>query len=487
MKGGQQRKISQRSPSKSRRLILTGAPSLLISGCGGGGSGGEVTPTPITPTFRPSPNPDFDWFTANFSIPDFKNQGPVFVQEDIGDVWKKLHGTEMSSQEAFVDAVNGDDKNNGFDRQAPMKTVDKALRETACGKISLAPGTYQSSGFRGSDVFGGRPKMIVAPSGGVTIACAGDDLSKAFWRPTPGHMGVFETDISTSNFVTRLLTARKRDTVGLPMPIAKLRGVADVALSTAGWWFDPSQQRLYLRFEGDDVDLNIKSSLTAVYGPDGDNRLLVLDATLYIENITLHQGILLLHDANTKRSEIWLKRCNIRYSESSSRDIAGGTAYSQDSTYYRSAADHANYTTTNGSAPRGVEINDATLFAGDPDTFGYGASQPSNPISDFTNKNGSSNHDGTVVRVGGRHQFHYGPAIADTTGSKSWCLGVICGQSIATGDRAYGYLIQGASAWLDGCTCEANPGINSDSQATVFLRACVGDTTTTSDGKFTRY
>jgi len=234
----------------------------------------------------------------------------------------------------------------------------------------------------------------------------------------------------------------------------------------------------------------IKTRFEGIYAIGGDNSFLVLDAALYLENITLDGYVFVLNSTTPARPpQVWMKNCTLRYANSNSRNIFGGYCYSQGCTYYRSAADHANYNITNSVVAQGVEINDLSWYAGDVATYGSAATQPSNPVSVDQNKNSSSNHDSYVVRMGGVHQKAYGPIIADTSTSYSWNLGVSCGYSYATGVSRYGWIVQGSAfAWLDGCQAgQGNLGINSDGGALIYTFNSFGPQVTSSSGTFSTY
>jgi hypothetical protein len=333
--------------------------------------------------------------------------------------------------------------------------------------------------------------MLIAPYGGVTIRVSGDTVSSATFTANGTYGNVYETTLVSSNYVIRLLRSDRLDALGLPTPMPKYGSLVDLNNAGYGWWYESATKKLYVRDGTLNINTTVKANLQAVYATGGDNSLLVYSAKLYLENITLLRYPYVLKEAGQAVPEVWLKNCAVRYAESASRNVQGGGCYSQGCTYYRSAADHANYTSTAGTTSYGVEINDSTFFAGDVDTFYVSAGvQPTNPISTAQNKNSSSNHDGYVVRINGAHTGAFGPVLADTNNSYTWNLGVSAGYSFATGSSKYGWIVQGsgARAWLDGCSVVGgNSGINSDTSAVVNYFNTLGPRVTSSGGTFSAY
>lgn len=438
---------------------------------------------------RVAPHANFNFFTSDFTVVGCAGSGKAAVLQDLRDVWTTKYSGFMTGGIVYVDATNGSDANAGT-ITAPWQTIDKALRTSASGLVHVMPGNYESTGFRYTDTQGDRPKMLVAPFGGVTIRASGDSISGATWTANGTYPNVYETTLVTSNHVIRVLRSDRTDSLSLPTPMPKCASLVDVNNQGYGWWYDSATKKLYVRDGALNINTAVKANLQAVYAPSGDNQLLVYSAKLYLENITLLQYPFVLKVAGQAVPEVWLKNCTVRYAESHSRTVQGGGSYSQGCTYYRSTADHANYTTASSTTAYGVEINDTTYFAGDVDTFGSGATQPNNPLGTGQNKNSSSNHDGYVVRVNGVHTGSYGPVIADTNGSYTWNLGVQTGYSYATGASRYGILVQGVSArsWLDGCfITSGSSGINADTSAQVSYFNSLGSRVVTNNGTFISY
>ncbi len=240
------------------------------------------------------------------------------------------------------------------------------------------------------------------------------------------------------------------------------------------------------------VQTTTKSSIDIIYGDSGgSNRLLLYSATLYMERIKLYGYVSVLKLAGQAVPQLWAKDCEFRYGYSSGILVEGGYSYTQDCIASRMAGDGANYTSGSSTTCRGVEINFASRFAGDVDTFG--TAQTLNPISTANNKNASSNHDSYVVRINGVYTRNLGPAIADTAGSYSWDLGTESGHSALTFNTAptvarYGVINQGNTAWMDGCAATGNDeGFDADSSATVYVFNCSGTFVQTSSGTHTDY
>lgn len=437
---------------------------------------------------RTSPHANFAWFLSDFTVTGCQGPSRAYVLQDLRDAFVAKFAGFMTGSTTYVDGTNGSDANSGGITD-PWATIDKAVRTSVSGTILVMPGTYASTGFRYTDTQGDRPKMLIAPYGGVKITTDGDVLASATWTANGTYGNVYETTLVTSNHVIRVLDSSSTDELGLPSPLLKAASL--LALNTAGqgWWYDSATKKCYIRMGVLNVN-SIKARFSAIYATGGDNQILVQAANLYVENITVDGYFTVLNQAGQTTPQLWLKNCTIRYAASNSRNVSGGYCYSQGCTYYRGTVDHANYNTANSVVARGVEIDDSTWYAGDVGTFGDGATQPNNPVSIDQNKNSSSNHDSYVVRVGGTHRKAYGPLIADTDGSYSWNLGVSCGYSYATGASKYGWIVQGstARAWLDGCSAgPGNSGINSDTSAVTYTFNSFGTQVTSSSGSFSAY
>ena len=452
--------------------------------------GFEVQTSAVLRRGRLAPHVNFNWFTSLWTVIGCQGFGRAAVLQDIRDVFLTQFSGLMTGGTVYVDGTNGNDGTGTGTINAPYATIDKAIRTVNSGLVSVFPGTYTSTGFRYTDTQGTRPKMIVAPFGGVKITSGGDALSAAVWTPNGTFANTYQTTLASINWATRVLDSTTVDELGLPIPIPKQSSIATVDASGYGWWYDSATKNIYVRIEALNIN-TVKARLSAIYSPGGDNSLIVLGSILYLENIILENYIYCLNQSGQSTPQVWLKNCAVRYAESNSRNVQGGYVYSQGGTYYRSAADHANYNILNSVTARGVEINDITLYAGDVDSFGYGATQPNNPISSAQNKNGTSNHDSYVVRVNGIHSKCYGPPIADTAPSYSWCIGTQSGYSYATtgsGSR-YGFILQGCFVWLDGCMAGAgvDASFNSDSSANVQIFNSIGTQIATLSGTFTSY
>lgn len=448
----------------------------------------DIDTTEMLRAGRTAPHANLAFFTADFTVTSCPGPGRATVAQDLRDVWLTKYAGTMTGGNTYVDGTNGSDANAGS-ITAPWQTIDKALRTSNSGAVYVMPGTYDATGFRYTDTQGDRPKMLIAPYGGVTIRVSGDTISGLTWVANGTYSNVWETTIVSANHVIRVLRTDRLDSLGLPTPMLKCASLLDLNNTGYGWWYDSATQKLYVRDGALNVETTVKSSLQAVYATGGDNSLLVQSAKLYLENITLLRYPWALKVLGQAVPEVWLKNCTVRYAESTSRLVQGGGCYSQGSTYYRSAADHANYNAGSGTTGYGVEINDQTYFAGDVDTFGSGATQPTNPISTGQNKNSSSNHDSYVVRVNGVHEGAYGPVIADTDGSYTWNLGVRAGYSYATGASRYGFIVQGslARAWFDGCSTTGSSGLNSDTSAIGYTFNTAGPQVTSGSGTFSAY
>ena len=446
---------------------------------------------PATTKGRTAPNANFNWFTSDFTVIQAQGPGQAAVLQDIEDVFESKYRPLMTGASKYVApaSAGGSDSNDGDSWATPYLTINKALRNSACGDIYVYPGTYEPDGFRYTDTQGDRPKKVIAPFGNVVLKFSGDVLSAATWTANGTYPNVWQTTLSTANYVTRLLLSGTTDEYGLPVPMPLYGSIVDVNNSTFGWYYDSATKILYVRKAAENVNTTTKANLTAVYAPGGDNSVLLYSTVSYWENIEFWAYPWVLKVAGQAVPEGWFKSCIIKYAASASILVTGGHAYSQDCVAYRSTADHANYNTASGTTAHGVEINYSARYAGDVATYGSAATQPTNPISVDQNKNGSSNHDGYVVRINGEYVNSYGPSLADTDTSYTWNLGAVGGYSYATGASRYGFIVQGgnAKAWYDGCKTTGNSGFNADTSAIAYIFNSFGPQVTSSSGSFVIY
>lgn len=439
---------------------------------------------------RPTaPHANFSWFTTDFTVAQCQGPGQARLEQDLYDVFHTKYSALWATAVHYVHP-SGNDTNTGTSWAAPFLTLAKALRNTANGTIYVWPGTYDMSDFRRTDTSGTQPKRIIAPFGNVTLRVAGDDISAATWTANGTFGNVWQTTLVTTNKPVRVLLKNVTDRFGELQPLPQYDSLANVNGSVFGWYYDTATQILYVRFRSENVNTTTKTNLQAVYGTSaGDMRTLLYSSTSYWEGITFHGYVSVLKEPGQAVPEFWAKRCTFKYGNQSSMLVEGGRAFHQDCRSHRGSADGGNYTLSDSSTPRAVEINYRTEMQGDVDTFG--TAQTMNPQGTAANKNGSSNHSGHVVRINGYHVGAWGPAIADTSTSYSWCLGTEVDTSAITPNSSptlarYGFVMQANNAWLDSCVARGHDeGFNADASAAVRTFNCFGSQLTTTSGTFT--
>lgn len=440
---------------------------------------------------RTVPHANFSWFSADWTVAQCQGPGRARLDQDLADLFHTKFSGLMGGAVSFVKPT-GNDVNDGATWASAFLTLTKALRNTSNGTIYLWPGTYDLADFRYTDSYGDKPKKIIAPFGGVTLKVSGDTISAATWTANGTYGAVYQTTLSTSNKPIRILHTGLVDRFGEPVPIPQQASLVDVNASTFGWYYDSGTKILYVRVDGENVNTTTKANLVAVYGDTSlSNRTLIYSATSYWEGITFWGYVSVLKLAGQAVPQFWAKNCTFKYGASAALLVEGGYCYTQGCRAHRCAGDGANYNTTAGTVSQGLEIDYRTEFCGDVGT--YGTTQALNPLSTAENKNGSSNHDSYVVRVNGQHDEAWGPAIADTAGSFSWCLGTVASHSALTPGTApavprYGILNQANAAWLDGCAANGHDGgFEADTSANVRTFNCFGSKVTATSGVFTPY
>ena len=518
--------------------------------------------TTVTLSGRSAPHANFSWFTSDFTVTGSPGAGRASLAQDIADVFQTKFGGSIGGTASYVHPL-GNDGNAGTSWRSAFLTLSQALRSTTNGTIYIWPGTYALSDFRYTDSYGGQPKKIIAPFGGVTLRFPGDAASAGTWILDGDYGGMYTMCISSSNKPIRLLRTDLKDKYGNNMPMPIFADRASLASQNFGWCYEGAksitlnvstsngsnvltvvsggtkQASVGMAISGTDipggatitavstnatvtisanatatnasitatatgnlitardamsVDVNTttKNNMDIVYGDSsGDTRTLLYATTSYWEGISFYGYISVLNASGQPTPQFWAKNCTFSYGNTHSLLVEGGYAYTQDCVSKYSAADGANYNALNSVIARGAEINYKTYYAGD--VLTYGSAMTLNPQGAGANKNGSSNHDSYVVRLNGDHFDCYGPNIADTATSYSWCLGLrtgynaIAANSVPTNPR-YGILMQNNNAWLDGCLATGEDvGLNSDGTAVVRTFNCQATKSATSGGTFTPY
>ncbi len=421
-----------------------------------------------------APHVNFAALLADFTVTRCDGPMGAALQEDIEDVFLTKYTAILHTTTKYIAPaeLGGSDANTGDGWSSPYLTIDAALRGAACGDIYVWPGTYEIPSHRYTDADGAFAKRIIAPFGGVTVTAAGDDLSDATWALDATYGATWVTTLATANYVVRLRMAGLKDSNGRDLCLPYFNSPADVQNSGFGWYYDSATKKLYVRvggiYAGTNVDGVLKYRLRPVYASGGDNRLLIYSAKSYWENITFECRVSIFKEPAQAVPEGWFKNCEFGYGAGNSIQIDSGGRYTQNCKFYNSTADHNNYNTTATTVPYGLEIGDHRTLAGDPDTYGRGATQATNPISTAANKNGSSAHEGYVIRINCFDDRHYGPMFADVSTSYTWSLGCIARQSFGVGTQKCGAGMQGNNAWIEGCDFgHGNTGIVSDSAGCV--------------------
>lgn len=440
---------------------------------------------------RSAPNANFNFVaTRLFTVTRCDGVGEASIDRDIADSFQAQFGPTLGGATVWV-APTGSDANGGSNLGDAWLTIGKALGAVGFSYIIVMPGVYDLANFQYTDASSTLAKWIYAPYGGVTLRTPGDSVSAAAWAPNGTYANVYETTLVTANYVTRLLRTDVLDKYGEPVPLPKYSSLVDVNNSSFGWWYDSATKKLYVRFGVVNVNTSLKANLRAVYGPGGDAKMFFNSVNVLLDNLTIEGYVWAFKAAGQAAPNVYLRNCTLKYSVTHALLNEGGVMVHQGCRAHRPSGDGANYNTSAGATGLGLEINFRSEFAGDITT--YGTSQTTSPQGTGPNKNGSSNHDGYVVRINGEHYDMFGPGIADTAGSYSWNLGTFVGYSdlqpfTSPGTPRYGFLSQGNHSWMDGCESTGNDyGFNSDSSADVQTFNCSGTQVITNSGTFTPY
>lgn len=446
---------------------------------------------------RASANSAFDTILADIPIVSAED-GTAQAGVDLDTLFQ---GKYVGIGTAKYISPQGSDSNSGNSWAAAYLTLAKinANSGVACDTVYMAPGDYDFCDFRYTHTGGTSPRRFVAPFGGVRFRTSGSAVSGLTFTVNGTYSNVYEATLAATPILHRLLRTdvvdrsphpELADLAGKPIPLPYHTSLANLATAGYGWFHDTTGTKLYVAMFGADVD-SFKANLQGVYYNAGGNRLLLWSTISYWEGFTFEGYVDALFVTGQLAPVAYFKNCGFEYSATTAILAEGATVYTQDCTAYRPAADGGNYNISSGQACLWAEINFRTLFCGDEDSY---PGQTSNAQGvGFYNKNGSSNHNGVGIRIGGFHDGSSGPLISDvltsSVRSKTWSVGVGLGRSRAplSSGNSYGILVQNADAWVENMSVpdSATGAILSDGTAIINNFGLKGNRT--GGGTFTAY
>lgn len=407
--------------------LLTGSASLplALSGCGSDSPSAGPVPTP----------PGFSWA-------DHPLDGRLFVDQNNAFSTTFDHSSRKHPGGAtyFVDAVHGEDSNDGLSADRPLQSVAAACAQFDVGTVMvrgygiLAP-YYRSIGF--NNIVQGRHLNIIG---------FGDDIP---YITTHDPLVFTATSSSTPNAYqsVRPHVSECMDmSAGAPgVRLTKVAGVVECAALPGSW----AQTDFILYVHAPDsrdlgtTDAHLVWALLSV--PNFKN---VGDYTSYLANIALYGGVDCVNASGGTSAGGALTLIDVETSVSESFVGNNVSAWGVDSVLVncrstRSGQDGFNYHALNGKSPTAIEINCVATECG------HSASDQC-----------TTAHDGAkIIRVGGTYRDATAANVADINGTaastESWNLGC---QAVGAGD-GYANWQCGAPQdtgapprmWLDAC------------------------------------
>ena len=454
--------------------------------------------TPHLNLVRPIPDASLSWLTV---LPKVTGLNSVSVTEGVNHFATRTETYAPTSQEMFVDPVNGNDSNAGFPASRPFKTLAHALRVSNAYKINLmgsddinSPVVFDKSDFRDTDPVGNRLKNVIS-LGHCKISEPSEDYSSLTWTlEAGGH--VWSAPTSTIELHQLRFTKTKDEDGGylkiprVPFNTDLGQTINDLNDTAFGWYHDISTNTLYVRV-GQELGNVFKDFLVGTPATTASRMLFLGTAiSFYVpkDSSLIFDGVYLVPlVSGTTRARLYMHAeklggITIANSFTHGIDCLGSTYYLQNVKAVSTSGDNFHGFDSAGISSRGVEINCESSFAGD---FGTNGSETAGT------DNGSAMHGtGHMARFGGRYFKNYGPDIVDSGSGAFWNVGVEAyGSTLA--NNAIGFDITAGSGrmYLDTCLArdEDLDEIQVNNGASLFTFNTTGNVTLVGTGTETPY
>lgn len=363
------------------------------------------------------------WFTTTYDITKNKLNG----------------GTEW-----YIDAVNGNDSNDGLSKTTAMQTFNALMTKVNDNDtVHIAKGNYLR--LKGTVIPRPLEKSInlIGENDEVNLIMA----DKPNWKKTSGKTNVYELIRTTTDTVYDLNRSES---------LTKVSNVDEVDGNLNSWYTDGT--KVFINVGESNVN-NVFPLITS-YNFQASN----LNSNIYFENLNFIGGKHCVELNLSNKNSAFFKNCTFRNSSNAFNGLSvngGKNVVSENCLAINNSYDGFNYHVgSDSSKPTIVEINCVGIENGrDKGTEGV------------KSNNGSTIHEGLkAIRVNGTYAKNDGGNIADVNeGTQSWNLGCVAFESYQDKDFQ---VSSGADIWLDHCQAFGSTDsiIAADSSSHVYTR-----------------
>lgn len=410
------------------------------------------------------PPAGFTW-TPPFSV---YRSGSVF---DVGTF--DVEDYTPTGKAYYVDAVNGNEANDGLTPGTALKRVRTALTKADIKICYIAPGVYPY--YRVAGQAGGWDNYALQKSVAIRRYGAGKVIlslheANTSWAISAGQTFTYESTRTTA--ITDVRDASLVDANDGGYRNLTVRASIALVEANAGSWYDDGS-KIYIRTHDDRAP---DSDIRPYMGSIGNGYIAghaTVDVICYLENIEFHGGQYCLRPtsiAGPRTPTVYLKNCSFKYSNAAGLLDYGGITYSDTCLAECNKSDGFSANSYNSAETFMAEINCIGRWNG------YYNTQ--------TTTNGSTAHNASrVIRVNGLYHHSKGPNIHDVQQVQSWNLGCTAYDSIAGLDPLQSALACGYNGvditemWFDHCkptNTVALADLYTDDASISYLRAFAG-------------
>ena len=392
-------------------------------------NGGEYTGTPASFEIYRSDTPG-EW-------------GTDLTRENVRADWGI-----SNANVGYIDAVNGDNANDGEEMSQAKETIEGAL-DAGFRIIYMAPGNYFPWDWNDATYTALSFALIGVEKGTVRIGYldgfGGDTYTQDATYP---HL----REMDAQGNITTVIRTDLKDEWGAPMMLANVGSAAICSTTTESYYKagTPSVGTFLTNSGGD--PLPIAYSTEDIYTGCDDNAAA---NTWYFENINFYGQT--VYFKGSTADQLCFSHCELAYAlKNSSNDLLtilgiGEVLLYETNLFYSHQKDLANYHQNGANDVNAYEVNCTMVGAG---IIGSTGSPPPNQASTM--------HDGgKIVRINGTYALSY-QGIADTnSGTESWNLGC----KFLNNSYASVWSLDSAVMNIDTCFFSGNPSnshLNSD-------------------------
>ena len=377
-----------------------------------------VADTPLGFTWKDSP-------ISGKILDDFR--GNVKVDFDVSSYDPSENGVTY-----YVDAVNGDDSNDGLTPLTALAKISTAYAKPDVSCIILKAGIYIAVKNLSQQIIGKSIAIKGEPGKDVYIC----QTSLTTLSAVSGYSGVYS---GTRGNCSGVMDLKNKNADGDGILYTNASTLEDVQ-TTEGTWILTGGSIYIHTIDGrvPDADLLLFRS--------GDNIVAEGSLTLYLENLKVYGGNSPLRATATAASDhlrVFAKDCEFYYSYTDDNDAVmmqgAEIAIFQNCSAKYAKKDGFNYHMAQNILPKAIEIGCVGAYNGN---------------TEDNNDQGSTIHDGgSAIRVNGVYHDNIGSNVADQgTDTEAWMLGCVAYKSLAEGGQNSNYFTyDDVHHWLQSC------------------------------------